>query len=165
MHVAHSNHPHHSLTPYSPPHPLSLQERKNPIPLGVGQHIEVQLASRRKKTCRDRVCSFNAIQFCCTPTCPATTSHLPLSSALSNSKKLPLTRPSSGASCNTILDFFDDVNRFHAGDHLSLNLFGSPARTNDTQYAMSSSANAVAVGDISENVVVPFGLEKEKTER
>jgi hypothetical protein len=131
--------------------------------LGWGSISKIQLAPKqeRKKFHHDRVHgSFNAIQFCCTPTIPATTSHLSLSSALSNSKKLPLTRPCLGASCNTILDFFDGVNRFHVGDHLSLNLFGSPARTNDTQYAMSSSAKSVALGDISENVPVPFALKK-----
>jgi len=75
-------------------------------------------------------------------------------------QKAPTNTPSLSASCNTILDFFDGVKRFHTGDHLSLNLFGSPARTNDTQYAMSSSAKSVALGDISVKVPVPFALKR-----
>jgi len=53
---------------------------------------------------------------------------------------------------------FLEVNGVHTGDRLSLNLFGSPERTKDNQYAMSSSAKALSAGDVSENVVVPFKL-------
>ena len=44
------------------------------------------------------------------------------------------------------------------GARASLNAFGSPARTNESQYAISSSANARSTSRCGWNVVVPFHL-------
>ena len=42
------------------------------------------------------------------------------------------------------------------GERASLNVFGSPARTKESQYAMSSAANAWSAGLCGWNTVEPF---------
>lgn len=42
---------------------------------------------------------------------------------------------------------------------MSLYVLGFPDRTNESQYAMSSSAKAVEMGDIGVNVEVPLRLQ------
>lgn len=54
--------------------------------------------------------------------------------------------------------FLSLTNPIHLGDLLNLKRLGSPDRTNDSQYAMSSSENEVSVGVISLRAKVPLGL-------
>jgi hypothetical protein len=50
------------------------------------------------------------------------------------------------------------VKAVQEGDLSSLNVFGSPERTNDIQYAISSRAKLTSAALIGANVVVPSSL-------
>lgn len=104
-------------------------------------------------------------QFSCWALSPATKLHLFASSADSCSAKFPLIVVDPlGSSCSTIRAL-SDVNGAQAGDRASLKVFGFPARTKETQYAISSCANVISAGAMGWKVVVPFILKKESGKR
>lgn len=90
-------------------------------------------------------------------------SHLPVSVFPSISLLLPLINavPSLAGSgpcvrinlCLSLAEYSD-----HSGDLESLNVFGSPERTKESQYAMSSEAKAFSVLFWAVKVVVPLKL-------
>ena len=142
--LLHPNHPRHNFTPYFPPHPLSLQEKKTHRDRvrGSSKHIQRQFCSLLH------------------PNHPATTSHLPLSSTPPNSKELPLTHPPPqmfpATQSSTILE---GVNRFHTGDRLSFKKPVRISRTHKRHPIRELFREICRAGDISENVPVPFALE------
>ena len=89
----------------------------------------------------------------------ATNSHRLLSSAGSCSASLPLIVRSfvfgswRAMRCCPFIVYSGQI-----GERSSLNVFGSPARTKESQYAMSSSANARSRSVCGSNVVVPLNL-------
>lgn len=102
-------------------------------------------------------------QACSSPNLLAMNSHLPVSVFPSTSLVLPLINavPSLARSrpcvriilCLSLAEYSD-----HSGDLESLNAFGSPERTKESQYAMSSEAKAFSVLFWAVKVVVPLKL-------
>lgn len=83
--------------------------------------------------------------------------HLLASPTGSSSTYTPLcTVEFFGSSCSTVRLFVEKSGQ--TGDRLSLKVFGSSDRTKESQYAMSSSLNAVSILLRPVKTVLPFVL-------
>lgn len=118
--------------------------------------------SIESRALRNRLCVVRYYA-CSSPALLAIDSHLPASTFPSTSLLLPLGNvvpllSALGPSVNTIrrLSLVEYVD--HSGDLESLNVFGSPERTKESQYAMSSEAKAFSVLFWVVKVVVPLNL-------